>query len=69
MNKQGKTIMASVQVVYYRSSNGYWVEVHPEDPKQQYRAGPFNLDDAINEAQKRLSMAVTQTICNDLEAR
>lgn len=66
MSKQGKTIMASVQVVYYHSSHGYWVEVHPQDLKQQYRAGPFLLDDAIEEAHKRLNMAVTQTMYNDI---
>ena len=67
MSKQGKTIMASVQVVYYHSSHGYWVEAHPQDLKQQYRAGPFLLDDAIEEAHKRLNMAVTQTMFNDSE--
>lgn len=67
MSKQGKTIMASVQVVYYHSSHGYWVEVHPQDLKQQYRAGPFLLDDAIEEAHKRLNMAVTQAMFNDSE--
>ena len=67
MSRQGKTIMASVQVVYYHSSHGYWVEVHPQDLKQQYRAGPFLLDDAIEEAHKRLNMAVTQTMFNDSE--
>lgn len=66
MNNRGKTIMASVQVVHYRGSTGYWVEVHPEDLKQGYRAGPLNLDDAIDEAQQRLSMAVTQTMYNDI---
>lgn len=68
MNKQGKTIMASVQVVYYRSSHGYWVEVHPEDPKQQYRAGPFNLDDASNEAQKLNTLLLHRDLANALEA-
>lgn len=66
MNRPAKTIMASAQVVHYRGSTGYWVEVHPEDLKQGYRAGPFLLDDAIDEAQKRLSMAVTQTMYNDI---
>lgn len=66
MNRPVKTIMASVQVVYYHSSHGYWVEVHPQDLKQQYRAGPFLLDDAIEEAHKRLNMAVTQTMYNDI---
>lgn len=66
MSKQGKIIMASVQVVHYASSTGYWVEVHPQDLKQQYRAGPFLLDNAIEEAHKRLNMAVIQTMYNDI---
>lgn len=66
MNRPAKTIMASVQVVHYHSSNGYWVEAHPEDLKQGYRAGPFLLDNAIEEAQKQLSKMVTQTMYNDI---
>ena len=66
MNRPAKTIMASVQVVHYRGSTGYWVEAHPEDLKQGYRAGPFLLDDAIEEAQKQLSKMVTQTMYNDI---
>lgn len=66
MKNRGKTIMASVQVVHYRGSTGYWVEAHPEDLKQGYRAGPFMLDDAIEEAQKQLSKMVTQTMYNDI---
>lgn len=65
MSKQGKTIMASVQVVHYLGSTGYWVEAHPEDLKQGYRAGPFLLDDAIEEAHKQLNKMVTQTMYND----
>lgn len=66
MSRPAKTIMANVQVVHYAGSNGYWVEAHPQDLKQQYRAGPFLLDDAIEEAHKRLNMAVTQTMYNDI---
>lgn len=62
MNKSGKTILASVQVVCYPSSHRYWVEVHPEDPKQQYRVGPFNLTDAIQEARERLGLAVALSV-------
>lgn len=67
MNNPGKTVMASVQVVHYRSSSRYWVEAHPQDLKQQQRSGPFNLDDAIKEAHEYLDLMVTRTMFNDSE--
>lgn len=46
--------------------NGYYVRMPHGISGGCKDVGPFLLDDAIEEAHKRLNMAVTQTMYNDI---